>query len=83
MTLKDSQIAFEIPSESKERYLEWVPNMKLSCGFRTVDLEKAAWNTDNDPIIVIDRSYFSQKKWSVVSLFLSSIGAQDVTNSLK
>ena len=83
MITHDSQIAFLIPDESREKYLEWVPEMKKSCGLRNIALEDAAWNVNNDPIIIADRSYFSQKNWSVVASFMASIGAKDVTDTLK
>lgn len=82
MITHDSQIAFLIPEEGREKYFQWVDNMKKSCRLN-IHNEETAWNTYNDPIIIADRSYFSQKNWGVISAFMSSIGAKNVTDSLK
>jgi hypothetical protein len=83
MITTDGQVAFLIPDESRDKYLEWVPGMKHSCGLRNIALDNAAWNVDHDPIIIADRSYFSQKNWGVIATFMNSIGAKDVTEMYK
>ena len=82
MLIYDSQIAFMIPEESRKKYLQWVTLMKASCRL-TSSNDEQAWNTHDDPIIIADRSYFSQKHWGAIAVFMSSIGAKDITESLR
>jgi hypothetical protein len=82
MITHDSQIAFLIPDEGREKYFQWVDNMKKSCGLN-IHNDEAAWNTYNDPIIIADRNYFSQRNWGVIATFMGSIGAKNVTDTLR
>lgn len=82
MITHDSQVAFLIPDDAREKYFAWVDNMKRSCNLIQTNKE-GAWDTSNDPIIIADRSYFSQKNWGIISVFMTSIGAKNITETFK
>ena len=72
--------AFVIPDESREEYFDWVVGMKEKCGL-TGSNQEEIWNTYNDPMIIVDLSFFSKHNCDVILNFLNKIKAKDISES--
>lgn len=69
--------AYRIPKYKKREYFDFVEKFKKN--FKNVGEEN--WNTYNDHVAVIDTSHFLFSQVMAVRLFMSKIGAEDITES--
>lgn len=76
----DGQIAYRIPDDKRDEYFAWVDGMKKKCKLNYTN-DETIWNTYNDPVIIVDMSYFTFHQSLGIKLFMSKIGAKDVTEA--
>lgn len=75
----DTQRAFQIPDE---RRIDFFALADKVAHYAPVAMNlsnvKKAWNTDLDPIVVIDSEYFSTKNWDAIIANLTKMGVKEV-----
>jgi len=79
----DTQRAFLIPDEGRDAYFEMMerlieiaPRLCSSANFDD------AWDVSNDPIVVVDTSYFGKKTMNWIEQAFKNMGAKDITDTL-
>lgn len=77
-TQTEGMKTYLIPDEKRDEYFEYVDIFKEKVKY----VSEQNWNTYNDPLITIDLSTFSFHQVMSIKLFMSKIGAKDVTESL-
>ena len=67
-----------IPDEKRNEYFDYVDMFRG----KVKNVTEENWNTYNDPLVTIDMSTFTFQQSLSIKLFMSRIGAKDVTESL-
>lgn len=67
-----------IPDNRREEYFEYVDKFKG----KVKNVTEENWNTYKDPLVTIDMSTFTFHQCLSIELFMSKIGAKDVTQSM-
>lgn len=67
-----------IPDEKRNEYFDYLDMLRTKVYY----INEENWCTYNDPLVTIDMSTFSFKQSLSIKLFMSRIGAKDVTESL-
>lgn len=67
-----------IPDEKRDEYFDFVDMFRG----KVKNVTEENWNTHSDPLITIDMSTFTFHQTLSIKLFMSRIGAKDVTNAL-
>ena len=66
-----------IPDDKRKEYFDFIDMFRSKV--RNVTEEN--WNTYNDPLVTVDISTFTFHQSVSIQLFMSSIGAKDVSES--
>ena len=67
-----------IPDEKRNEYFDYVDMFRG----KVKNVTEENWNTYNDPLVTIDMSTFTFHQVLSIKLFMSRIGAKDITESL-
>lgn len=67
-----------IPDEKRNEYFDYVDMFRG----KVKNVTEENWHTYNDPLVTIDMSTFTFKQSLSIKLFMSRIGAKDITESL-
>lgn len=69
--------AYRIPEDKRWEYFEFVDKFKN----KVKNVSEENWNTYKDPVVVIDTSHFLFSHVMAIRLFMSRIGAKDISES--
>jgi hypothetical protein len=79
----DTQKAFLIPDHRRQDYFNFVNQVANYCtGAMSLNNVGRAWNTELDPIVIIDSEFFSTTNWQAVLKGMERLEAKDVTETL-
>ena len=67
-----------IPDEKRNEYFDYVDMFRG----KVKNVTEENWGTYNDPLVTIDMSTFTFHQVLSIKLFMSRIGAKDITESL-
>lgn len=77
-TYTDGKKTYLIPDEKRNEYFEYVDMFKTN----VKNVNEDNWCTYNDPLVTIDMSEYTFEQSMSIKLFMSRIGAKDVTEIL-